>query len=245
MIASRGECQKDTRPLPYTFINPKSFIVMPKVGFRLSVFKYTRYQIKQGLIQSVNSSKEMREEMRMIFQRANRRIQNIEAKGYLSPALEALHLQEGHGYTVFSMKADTWATLKTRYLKAVEFLRQPTSTAMGAHDYEKHLQHNYDLTDEEMGYMKDHIRGKMQSVDEVEFVERYLMRYKDFTGELETTAKDIADQIEQDAMATADQLEAALDSEAAKIEAAMREQRAALEKTMKNAISIGKNMFRG
>ena len=37
-------------------------------------------------------------------------------------------------------------------------------------------------------------------MSDTDFVERYLMRYKDFTGEMEMEAKSLADMIESDAV---------------------------------------------
>ena len=129
---------------------------------------------------------------------ANRRIQNIESKGMLSPAVAALNKGDVKGFTKFSM-ANDWETLKIEYAKAISFLRQPTSSASGTSQYNRHLQKVYDLTPDEFNLMAQSLNNRLTSLSDSDFVERYLMRYKDFTGELEQSATDISSQIESDA----------------------------------------------
>lgn len=167
--------------------------------FSTAVFEVTTHaRIKKEILQAVESSPRYRKEIARVFQMANRRIQNIEATGLLSPSIQALHKGDIKGYTKFSMKGD-WTTLKVEYGKAISFLKQPTSTARGARQYGKHLQQVYGLTPDEYNLMSRNLLGKLNSISESDFVERYLMRYKDFTGEMEQSAADISTQIESDA----------------------------------------------
>ena len=167
--------------------------------FSTSVFDAaTHARIKKEILQAVESSPSYRKEISRVFQMANRRIQNIEAAGLLSPSVQALHKGDIKGYTKFSMKGD-WTTLKVEYGKAISFLKQPTSTARGTRQYGKHLQQVYSLTPDEYNLMSRDLLGKLNSISESDFVERYLMRYKDFTGEMEQSAADISTQIESDA----------------------------------------------
>jgi gas vesicle protein len=106
------------------------------------------------------------------------------------------------------MKHD-WQTLKTEYSKAVSFLRQPTGTLTGLREYNRHLKEVYDLSDNEFELMSKSLNTKLSSISDSNFVERYLMRYKDFTGELEAESRDISDQIESEAY----QLQKAIDDE--------------------------------
>lgn len=182
---------------------------MPKIQFSIKVWKSTKAQIKEEIIKAQESSPKLRAEIRRVFQQANRRIQNIESKGLVSPAVESLHLDPDLGYTKFGMSGFNWDELKAQYAKAVGFLRQPTSTATGTRDYNKHLMAAYDLTQDEFDLMAKKLQGKLNSVSDDKFVEQYLMRYKDFTGELEQEAKDVSDQIEDDAI----KLQNALDKE--------------------------------
>lgn len=170
-----------------------------KIPFSPSVFAHTsKTRLNKEILQAVESSPELRKEISRVFQQANRRIQNIEKAGLISPAVAALHRDTGK-YTKFSMNQD-WESLKIEYGKAISFLRQPTSTASGTRQYNEHLRATYDLSKEEFNLMARNLQGKLNSVSDTEFVEKYLMRYKDFTGELEQSARDISTQIESEAV---------------------------------------------
>lgn len=168
-----------------------------KIDFSTGVMKSIKQGVKKEILQSAESSPELRQEVARVFQMANRRIQNIESKDMLSPAVAALNKGDITGYTKFSM-ANDWETLKIEYAKAVSFLRQPTSTASGTSQYNRHLQKVYDLTPDEFDMMSKSLNNRLTSLSDSDFVERYLMRYKDFTGELEQEATDISSQIESD-----------------------------------------------
>lgn len=190
---------------------------MGKIKFSGSVFGATkRAKIKKEIIQAAQSSPEYRKEIARVFQMANRRIQNIENSGILSPAVQALNKGEIKGFTKFSMKGD-WTTLKIEYGKAISFLRQPTSTARGANQYGKHIQKAYDLTDEEYSLMSRNLLGKLNSISDSDFVERYLMRYKDFTGEMTQSAADISTQIESDAESLSRAIDEEIERQADKV----------------------------
>lgn len=178
------------------------------IGFSDRAFSFNKAVIKQRIIEAKMSSPEYRAEIRRIFQQANRRIQNIESKGLVSPAVMALNKGDIQGFTKFSMKHD-WEDLKAEYAKAVSFLRQPTSTATGVREYNNHLKEAYGLTEDEFNLMTAKIQEKFLSVSDDNFVEQYLMRYKDFTGELEAEAADVSEQIESDAQ----MLQAALEED--------------------------------
>ena len=171
-----------------------------KINWSDSVLRSIKQKVKIEIIQAAESSPELRKEISRVFQMANRRIQNIESKGYLSPAVSALGKGDIKGFTKFSMKQD-WESLKIEYAKAIGFLRQPTSSASGTNQYNKHLQKAYDLTPDEFNLMARSLHNKLTSLSESNFVEQYLMRYKDFTGELEQAAQDVSGQIETEAEA--------------------------------------------
>lgn len=172
---------------------------MVKIKYSASVFRSARQNIKQEIIKAAESSPAYRKEIARVFQMANRRIQNIEKAGLFSPAVSSLNKGDITGYTKFSMQHD-WNELKLEYGKAVAFLRQPTSTTTGVRQYNEHLRRTYDLTQDEFDLMSKSLNNKLTSVSDSNFVERYLMRYKDFTGELETAARDISSQIESEAV---------------------------------------------
>ena len=165
----------------------------------------------------MESAPVLRKEIARTFQQANRRIQNVENSGIVSPAVVALNKGDVKGFAKFSMKHD-WNDLKIEYAKAVAFLQQPTSTATGAKEYTQHLKRTYKLNDDEFSLMQNKLMGKMASVSDEKFLEQYLMQYKDFTGELEQESKDVSDQIEDDAIKIADSLQDDLNEQAKAIE---------------------------
>lgn len=216
---------------------------MAKLGFKIkftkSVFGATqRAKIKKEILQAVESSPEYRKEIARVFQMANRRIQNIEASGQLSPAVQALNKGDIQGFTKFSMRGD-WNTLKIEYGKAISFLRQPTSTAQGARQYGQHLQRMYDLTPDEYNLMARNLQGKLNSVSDNDFVERYLMRYKDFTGEMEQSASDISTQIESEAESISRAIDAEIERKANEVVDAMNDIQDDIERILSNFGKFG------
>lgn len=216
---------------------------MAKLGFKIkftkSVFGATqRAKIKKEILQAVESSPEYRKEIARVFQMANRRIQNIEASGQLSPAVQALNKGDIKGFTKFSMKGD-WNTLKIEYGKAISFLRQPTSTAQGARQYGQHLQRTYELTPDEYNLMARNLQGKLNSVSDSDFVERYLMRYKDFTGEMEQSASDISTQIESEAQSISRAIDAEIERQANEVADAMEDMQNDIERILRNFGKFG------
>lgn len=182
-----------------------------QIDYSNSVYqKINREKLRRDIINATEEDRTLKEEIARIFQKANRRIQNIEDAELFSPAVEALG-DMGDKYTKFSM-AGSWTDLKMRYGQAIAFLREPTSTATGARQYNEHIRAAYELTEDEYKLMMDNFRGKILSVRDTDFVERYLMRYKDFTGELETAAADVSSQIETDAVQLENALQADLES---------------------------------
>lgn len=176
-----------------------------KISYSPQTYEYLKQEIKPEILQAEKSDPQLRKEISRVFQQANRRIQNIESKDLLSPAVKALG-KNVSGFTKFSMKQD-WDALKVDYAKAICFLRQPTSTATGTREYNEFLKQTYDLTDNEFGLMAQKLNDKLTSVSDEEFVERYLMQYKDFTGELEQSAQDISTQLESEGQSIAKALD--------------------------------------
>lgn len=212
---------------------------MAKIKFTKSVFGATqRAKIKKEILQAVESSPEYRKEIARVFQMANRRIQNIEQSGQLSPAVQALNKGDIKGFTKFSMKGD-WNTLKIEYGKAISFLRQPTSTAQGARQYGQHLQRMYDLTPDEYDLMARNLQGRLNSVSDSDFVERYLMRYKDFTGEMEQSASDISTQIESEAQSISRAIDAEIERQANEVADAMDDMQNDIERILRNFGKFG------
>lgn len=210
-----------------------------KIKFSKSVFGATqRAKIKKEILQAVESSPEYRKEIARVFQMANRRIQNIEQSEQLSPAVQALNKGDIKGFTKFSMKGD-WNTLKIEYGKAISFLRQPTSMAQGARQYGRHLQRMYDLTPDEYNLMARNLQGKLNSVSDSDFVERYLMRYKDFTGEMEQSASDISTQIESEAQSISRAIDAEIERQANEVVDQMEDMQNDIERILRNFGKFG------
>lgn len=181
------------------------------IGFTNKTFTLTsKVQLDKQILTAVESRGYLRKEIARVFQQANRRIQNVEKTGIVSPAVVALNKGNITGFTKFSMR-HSWEDLKIEYSKAVSFLRQPTSTATGTKEYAEHLKKAYNLDDKSFDLMQDKLMGKIASVSDERFLEQYLMQYKDFTGELEQESKDVSDQIEDDAVKIENALDDALE----------------------------------
>lgn len=169
-----------------------------QVYVKATFVKTSREQLKKEIMQEQKENKAFRKEIARVFQVANRRIQNIKQSGLYSPAVAALNKGNIDRFTKFSMRHD-WNDLKIEYGKAIAFLRQPTSLVSGLRQYNEYLRKTYDLTADEFDLMSRSLHGKVNSISDSRFVEKYLMRYKDFTGELEQEAKSLSGQIESEA----------------------------------------------
>lgn len=181
------------------------------IGFSKRTFASTStIHVDKQIMDAIESRGYLRKEIARVFQQANRRIQNVEKTGLVSPAVVALNKGDIKGFAKFSMKHD-WNDLKIEYSKAVSFLQQPTSTASGTREYSNYLKKSYDLNDKEFKLMQDKLMGKIASVSDERFLEQYLMQYKDFTGELEQESRDVSDQIEDDAVRIENALDDAID----------------------------------
>ena len=206
-----------------------------KIEYSKTVFSATKKaELKKEIIDSYESNPELRKEIRRVFHQANRRIQNVESKGFLSPAVKALNKGDVKGFSKFAVGELSWEELKREYAKAVAFLRQPTSTASGTRQYNEHIKSVYGLTDKEFSLMANRINDKLQSISDSDFVEKYLMRYKDFTGDLESEAADVSSQIESDAVS----LENALDRD---IEQAANEKANEIEREINESLDDALN----
>lgn len=181
------------------------------IGFSKRTFSSTsKIHVDKQIMDAIESRGYLRKEIARVFQQANRRIQNVEKTGLVSPAVVALNKGDIKGFAKFSMKHD-WNDLKIEYAKAVSFLQQPTSAASGTREYSNHLKKSYDLNDKEFKLMQDKLMGKIASVSDERFLEQYLMQYKDFTGELEQESRDVSGQIEDNAVRIENALDDAID----------------------------------
>lgn len=214
---------------------------MPRnvIGFSGATFGLTsRVHIKKVILESIEENREYKNEIRRVFQMANRRIQNIEQRGLLSPAVLALNKGNIQGFTKFSMR-QSWEDLKLEYAKAVSFLQQPTSSATGTKEYQEHLKQVYELSDDEFNLMQDKLMGKIASVSDERFLEQYLMQYKDFTGELEEEAKDVSDQIESEAERIVEALDNDIENEVSNVQNSLNKTANDLKRIMENLSKFG------
>lgn len=105
------------------------------------------YGAMREIEKAVESSPVLRKEIARTFQVANRRMQNIEHAGLISPAVVAANKGDINRFTKFSMKG-SWESLKEEYARALMFLSDETSTASGARQYKKALQGQLGLNNE-------------------------------------------------------------------------------------------------
>jgi gas vesicle protein len=212
---------------------------MAHIEYSEKIFPHLKQALWNDILQSPKSMPNLRKEIARVFQVANRRIQNVEKSGLFSPAVAALNKGDITGYSKFSMSGKDWTELKMEYGKAVTFLRKPTSVASGAREYNEHIRKSYDLTPDEYKLMSDRLQDKLTSIEDEDFVERYLMRYKDFSGELEEAAADISEQLESDAVELANQLEQDIENTA--VDVANSGERVSDMNTVIDLIDIDKN----
>lgn len=121
------------------------------VTVRVNRPKRGTFQVNWGALRqiekAVESSPALRAEIARTFQVANRRMQNIERAGLISPAVVAANKGDINRFTKFSMR-QSWPSLKEEYARALAFLSDETSTASGARQYKKALQGMLNLNSE-------------------------------------------------------------------------------------------------
>ena len=87
------------------------------IGFSKRTFAATgKIHVDKQILNAIESRGYLRKEIARVFQQANRRIQNVENSGIISPAVVALNKGDIKGFTKFSMKHD-WNDLKIEYAK--------------------------------------------------------------------------------------------------------------------------------
>lgn len=183
---------------------------MASITFSVTVTKGLKNKLKKEIINSVEGSKELRAEIRRVFQQANRRIQNIEKAGVFSPAVASLGKGDVKGYSKFSVKGfgntgNDWKTLKKEYGKAISFLNQPTSMLSGAREFEKQVKDSMDIDEDLWKDIRDSILGGYNSVSNELLL---ALPYSDFVQDVYNRAiQSSSDQIESDARKLADELQ--------------------------------------
>lgn len=125
---------------------------MAKNGiFTKSVTSSINKEMRDDIRKSIIGSKEMAKEIKRVLQQANRRAQNIEQSGAVSPAYQSLVLEGREGYSKFSITGlnieneSQWENAKYEYSKAIEYLNNPTSSSTGAKQYLNYISKKYKL----------------------------------------------------------------------------------------------------
>lgn len=179
--------------------------------------KLTVDKVNTDLMRSAESNKAFNKEIRRVLHKANLRIQALERKGIPSPALESLgELTSKTNFAKFSTMGISWNEKKLVYGRALAFLKQPTSTISGAKEYKAYIQKTYDITDREFADLTSMLNGTGKEAL-AQHYENYLYKYKDYTGELEQTARQLAQVIEMEARNTVAQINNKIAQEAANI----------------------------
>ena len=74
------------------------------IKYTENTIRKTKHQLKKEILEAVESSPELRKEVRRVFQMANRRIQNLERAGLVSWAVKQADKLGIKGYSKFSVK---------------------------------------------------------------------------------------------------------------------------------------------
>lgn len=98
-------------------------------------------------------NKDLKQLMMKTFQKANRRIQNVQKAGLSSPAVQQVIAERGkRNFTYFSganldpRNPTDWEHLKYEYGRAIAYLNNPTSSATGARQYIRYTQRELNTT---------------------------------------------------------------------------------------------------
>ena len=165
----------------------------PKLTFSQSTLKKVRsIKLNRDIITADIKTPLAEKEIKRVFQIANRRIQNIQNGGYLSPAIQALGIDvNDNTFTKFSTKGKDWNTIKIEYAKVIGFLQNPTSTAQGAKQWQKSVQNSLGFSDDLMKKVVKVIKENQN-----DFVLK--SQVENVREEFETAASDISDFIERE-----------------------------------------------
>lgn len=176
--------------------------------FTKSVTSKLNKTMSEDIRKSIIGSKAMADEMKRIFQQANRRAQNIEKSGVVSPAYQALILEGREGYSKFSITGLNieneiqWENAKYEYAKALEYLNNPTSSSTGAKQYLNYIADEYKLP-------KEIANNILLQATSTEFSNNTipLMNYRAMIDLYVNDSKDTSTQMSQNAEQLAEALE--------------------------------------
>lgn len=184
-----------------------------KITFSARVEKHlNKAKLSKDIMNAIKGSKEMKKEIQRVFQMANRRIQNIENSGVISPAVIQLGdigtWKRFSKFSVkgFAMEGDSWESLKRKYAHAISFLNQPTSTVTGARELKNQVEKQLNIPDRKLfDRLYSDIMNNKSSLD------RRLMSAMPYRLMMEnmysTLAKQVKNQIENDSIKIANDME--------------------------------------
>lgn len=164
----------------------------------------------QILLNFQEGTKELKNKMNKVFQRANRRIQNIKKAGIASPAVKAVIAERGtKDYTYFSGRGlnptntTDWDLLRYEYGRALAFLNNPTSSATGARQYIKYQANRLNIPFESANKIVDIATDP--TIDEYGNVN--IFSYGDILDDFKADVEKIGDEIGTNAVDYAKNLE--------------------------------------
>lgn len=180
--------------------------------FSVSVIKKISNIRKDDIYFSVVGSPEMKKEINRVLQMANRRAQNLEKSGLVSPAYQVL-VEQGrteNGFSKFSISGKDitnkaqWGTVKDEYARAIEFLNNPTSMSNGAKQYIKHISKKYNVPTEVASNairlatdLRVQTDGRVQLNNYRSLIDEYLTDSKNAEQEMTQSAEQQAQAMEQ------------------------------------------------
>lgn len=165
----------------------------PKLKFSQSTLSKVRsIKLNRDIITADIKTPQAVKEIKRVFQMANRRIQNIQNGGYLSPAVQALGIDVNDTtFTKFSTKGKDWNEIKIQYARVIGFLQNPTSTAQGSRQWQKSVQNSLGFSDKLMKKVVKVIKENQN-----DFVLKSPV--ENVKEEFETAASDISDFLERE-----------------------------------------------
>lgn len=179
-----------------------------KYKYSAKVTKGLKNKVSKEIVNAVKSSPEMIKEMRRVCQMANRRAQNIEKGGYISPALG--NLGDRKGYSKFNITGMSWEAQKREYCNAVAFLNQPTSSATGCKEFENQMRNAMGIDKERFDAIKHNLMNGYNSA-----IDRIMSNipYSEYMQEIYSRAEISAhNEMEREARETEDELEQSIQS---------------------------------
>lgn len=173
------------------------------------------------------NSENVQDEIKRVFQMANRRIQNIKNSGVISPALKGLELSIGKtsGYTVFSFSKNDLLTtqgqekLAYQWGKAVSFLHNPTSTALGARQYRNDLKKTLNVSEKRANEILDYMTeteidtlGNIKLMNYRHIVDKYKKDSSDVKNVINWNADNWKNQVMDSLKKQSDRMDNSIDS---------------------------------